>query len=142
MMITPRLLKWRTVTARYGEADVFEVERSSDTSLIPGVAQADAPRPAIGVVADQSGLAEIGVDMRESQFAQHIGDAVGDKALADRIQRDAHSRTPQGYPARANVDQAIIDQPLGHASRGSVDVGRLVGAVPKVGCIKVPERLH
>ena len=52
-----------------------------------------------------------------------VGDAVGDKTLTDRIQRDAHPRTPKGYSARANVDEAIIDQPFCHAPRGSVDVG-------------------
>ena len=75
------------------------------------------------MVADQSDLAEIGVDMCETLRAQHVGDAVGDKTLADRIQRDAHPRTAKGYAARANVDEAIIDQPFCHAPRGSVDVG-------------------
>src|SRR5579863_6684181 len=126
MMIAPCLLKWRTVAARYGEADILEVERSSDPRLILRVAQADPPRPAIRIIADQSDLAEIGVDMCESPLAQHVGDAVGDKTLADRIQRDAHPRTPKGYSARANVDAAIIDQPFRNAPRGSVDVGRLL----------------
>src|SRR5271154_506856 len=137
-MIAPCLLKLRTVAARYGQADILKVERSSEMSRILRVAQADSPRPAIRMAADQSGLAEIGVDMRESLLAQHVGDAVGDKTLADRIQRDTHPRTPKGDPARANVDEAIIDQPLCHAPRGSVDVGRRVGAGPKMGRIKLP----
>src|SRR5271154_1407239 len=115
-MIAPCLLKLRTVAARYGQADILKVERSSEMGLILRVAQADSPRPAIRMAADQSGLAEIGVDMCENLLAQHIGDAVGDKTLADRIQRDAHSRMPKGYPARSNVDEAIIDQPFRHAS--------------------------
>src|ERR1700733_12198023 len=123
MMIAPGLLKWRAVAARYGEADILKAERSSEMSLILRVSQADSPRPAIRMVADQSDLAEIGVDMCESLLAQHVGDAVGDKTLADRIQRDAHPRTPKGYPARANVDAAIIDQPFRHAPRGSINVG-------------------
>src|SRR6476469_6151472 len=108
------LLKYRPIAARYCEADIRKVERSSDTSLILRVAQADAPRPAIGIAADQSDLAEIGVDMFESLLAQHVGDAVGDKTLADRIQRDAHPRTPEGDPARPDVDKTIIDQPFCH----------------------------
>src|SRR6266576_4626177 len=115
MIVAPCLLKDRAVTPRYREADILKIERPSDTSLILRVAQADPPRPAIRIVADQPDLAEIGVDMGESLLPQHVGDAVGDKTLADRIQRDAHPRTPKGYSARANVDKAIIDQPLCHA---------------------------
>ena len=47
MMIAPCLIKRRAVTARYGKADVFKVERSSELSLILRVAKADPPRPAI-----------------------------------------------------------------------------------------------
>src|SRR5580693_4139788 len=115
MIIAPCLLKWRAVAARYGETDILKVERSSEMSLIPRVAEADSPRPAIRMAADQSGLAEIGIDMCEPLLAQHVGDAVGDKTLADRIQRDAHPRTPKFYSARANIDAAIIDQPFRHA---------------------------
>src|SRR5580700_6856644 len=139
MIIAPCLLKWRTVAARYGEADILKVERSSEMSRILRVAEADSPRPAIGMVADQSGLAEIGIDMCESLLAQHVGDAIGDEPLTDRIQRDAHPRTPKGNPARADIDEAIIDQLFRHAPRSSVDVGRRVGAGPEISRIKLPE---
>src|SRR5437868_9984518 len=112
MIIALRLLKRRTVAARHGEADIFKVEHTAETSRILRIAQANSPRPAVGIVADQSDLAEIGIDMCESLLAQHVGDAVGDKALGDRIQRDAHSRTPKCYSTRADVDEAIIDQPF------------------------------
>src|SRR3569833_2904478 len=112
MIVAPCLLEWRAIAARYGQADILKVERSSEMGRILRVAQADPPWPAIGMAADQSGFAEIGIDVAEALFAQHVGDAVGDKALADRIQRDAHPRTPEGYSARANVDEAIIDQPF------------------------------
>src|SRR5580704_6231089 len=122
MMIAPCLLKWRPVAARHGEADILKVEHSAVTSGILRIAQADSPRPAIGIVADQSDLAEIGIDMRESPLAQHVGDAVGDKTLADRIQRDAHSRPPKCYSTRADVDQTIIDQPLRRPARRGIDI--------------------
>src|ERR1700761_3457527 len=122
MMIAPCLLKRRAVAARHGEADILEVEHSAVTSRILRIAQTDAPRPAVGIVADQSDLAEIGVDMCESPLAQHVGDAVGDKTLADRIQRDAHPRTPKGYSVRVDVKQTIVDKPFRHPTRRGVDI--------------------
>src|ERR1700733_6543227 len=123
MMIAPCLLKRRAVAARHGEANIFKVERSSDTSLILRVAQADSPGPTIRIVADQSDLTEIGVDMWESLLAKHGGDTVADKTLSDRIQRDAHPRTPKSYSARADLNEAIIDQPFCRAPCSGVDVG-------------------
>ena len=97
-------------------------EISYDDTPRRAVLQADPPRPAVGIVADQSDLAEIGIDMCESLLAQHVGDAVGDETLADRIQRDAHSRTPKCYSTRADVNQTIVDEPLRHPARRGVDI--------------------
>src|ERR1700753_452095 len=112
MVGAPGLVEWRPIAARHGETDVRKVERSSDMRRIVGIAQADPPRPAIRLAADQSDLAQISVDMATALAAEQVGDRVGDKALADRIERDAHARTPERDPAPANVDQAIIDQPF------------------------------
>src|SRR4029078_7684977 len=103
----------------WGKTDLLGGARVTSTSLTLRLAQADAPRPAIGIVADQSDLAEIGVDVFESLLAQHVGDAVRDKPLADQFQRHPHPRTPKGDAARPDVDKTIIDQPFCHAPCGS-----------------------
>src|SRR5580692_8168901 len=92
MIIAPSLLKGRTVAARDREADIFELKHPAISRLVCRIAQTDAPRAPVGrMIADQPDLAEIGIDMGKAFLLKHIGNAVGDKSLANRIERYPHT---------------------------------------------------
>src|ERR1700761_4083854 len=92
MIVAPRFLKRRTVAARDCETDIFEIEHPAESRLTFRIAQTDAPWASVWrMISDQPDLAKICIDMGKAFFPKHVGNAIGDKSLPDRIERYTHT---------------------------------------------------
>src|SRR5262245_29167015 len=78
----------------------------------------------------------------ESFMAEQIGDRVGDEALRDAVERDAHAGTREGDAGGARFDVAEVHQLVGEFCGAARKVVDNIRAGPEVRFVEPPERLH
>src|SRR5262249_15539506 len=116
VMKTPGWFKGGAVAAGHRKRHVLKLNRAGNAARHRGVADADPPRMPIRVAAKRTELAEIDHGALETFIAQQVGDRVGDKALRDAVQRDAHTGTCERDAGGADVDLPEIHKIARHVA--------------------------
>src|SRR5450432_232743 len=121
-MELPARLEGGAVASRYRECRVIELDDPVNLAFRQRVADSDPPRMPVRVPAQGPVLAEIDHRRFEAFVAQHVGDGVGDKALAKTVERYSHSFACERDAPGAGLDAAEIDQLARHLLGAGDDV--------------------
>ena len=87
-------------------------------------------------------LAEVHEHVVEALVAQQIRDPVGDIALGDAVQRDAHARMGEPDPPGGDGHVAVVDEPPHPLDGSTIGASACRDRAREVGGVEGPERLH